>query len=259
VGGSGLDMSVWTWAAASQRGTSHEKTDTRIQDAYACFSPSSAAAAFVGIVSDGAGSATFGGQGASLVCRSLSVRARKHFSTFRSLPTNEVVERWFDETRDLIYAVSLRRGIDSRDFAATAICVLSLEAETVIAHVGDGCAVLQLEGTAGWIAPSWPNQGEFASTTFFVTDENLNLRVTRCSTRATALGVFSDGLERLVLNLSTRRPHEPFFNAMIAPVRASNKRGRDHDLSRHLRDYLGSATVNARTDDDKSLLLAVQT
>ena len=84
----------WTWAAACRRGAAHERVDT------ACRMRSSVpwlvhrAKPIVIVVSDGAGSATFGGEGASLVCRALTLRVRAHFASTDMLPTDELLAQW---------------------------------------------------------------------------------------------------------------------------------------------------------------------
>ena len=70
------------------------------------------------------------------------------------------------------------------------------------------------------------------------------------------MAVFSDGLERLVLNFAQKQPHAPFFDRMFGPVERSERVGDDRDLKTALRRYLDTPSVNERTDDDKSLILA---
>jgi len=123
-------MSRWTWACASQVGTSHIRTGQRLQDAYSCFASTSGGREFfVGIVSDGAGSAEFGGEGASLVCRSISVAARRHFAMGQGLPSPTTFEFWVDEARDRIYQVAQARSKDARDFASTLVCAISVSGQ----------------------------------------------------------------------------------------------------------------------------------
>ena len=104
---------------------------------------------------------------------------------------------------------------------------------------------------------SWPSQGQYASTTFFVTDDELQLRISRFNTPLRTLALLTDGLERLALDFATTAAHVPFFSAIAAPVQASVAQGRDSRLSEALRSYLGSDRINERTDDDKTLLVAV--
>jgi hypothetical protein len=139
------------------------------------------------------------------------------------------------------------------------VFVISTGDETIIAHVGDGCAVLRDDALDQWDVPSWPHQGEFASTTFFVTDDaELQLRISRRTSRISAIAVFSDGIERLALDFTSHTPSQQFFESITSPVSASTSCGRDPLLSRKLKEFLGSNAVNARTDDDKSLIIAVR-
>jgi hypothetical protein len=249
----------WTWAVACRRGVSHERANVRLQDAFKCFIAPTRSKPLVIVVSDGAGSASFGGEGASLICRTLTVRARRYFSSIDELPTNELLEGWLNDVRNIIDIVAARRNLSPRDFAATLILLISSGLESVVLHVGDGCAVLKDEDTNTWVAPSWPYHGEYASTTAFVTDEPApNIRIVRHTKAISAASVFSDGLERLALDLKACQPFAPFFENMIAPVIGSALMGKDADLSSKLAAFLGSDSVNNRSDDDKTLILAVR-
>ena len=73
-----------------------------------------------------------------------------------------------------------------------------------------------------------------------------------------SLAVFTDGIERLVLDFADLTPHEPFFSSMIIPVERSEKGGRLSGLSQSLHAFLDSDKVNDRTDDDKTLILAAR-
>jgi hypothetical protein len=185
-------------------------------------------------------------------------QARRHIGVSGALPSETEIAAWFDATRDLIAAVAYRRSLQLRDFAATSICVLSTGLQTVIAHVGDGCAVLREVDSKRWIAPSWPRHGEYAATTYFVTDPDaLRLQITPINLAIDSFAVFSDGIERLALDFATTEPSHRFFDKISAPVRAATGIGRDRELSNSLKEYLGSAAINSRTDDDKSLVVAV--
>jgi len=250
---------VWKWAAASRRGSSHEKANIRLQDAFSCFVSGPDSSYFIAIVSDGAGSAKLGGQGANLICRTVSTLARHHLITERRLPTDEEIVGWTDDVRNLLAVAAQRRGEALRELAATLVCFISDGKESVISHVGDGCVVVKENNSDDWFAVSWPQHGEYASTTFFMTDDaDLRLRITRYQKQIDAVSLFSDGLERLALDFSNQMPFPRFFDAVIAPVIASTFHGKDPVLSAALKDYLGSASILARTDDDKTLILAVR-
>jgi len=254
-----MTQTGWTWAVACRRGVSHEKANIRLQDAFKCFIARTPSRPIVIVVSDGAGSAPFGGEGASLICRALTLCTRKYFSAIDALPSDEVLERWLQDVRALVNIAASRRNLEPRDFAATLIFLISSGAESVVLHVGDGCAVLRDEDTNSWIAPSWPFHGEYASTTAFVTDDpSPPACIARHARPITAISVFSDGLERLALDLRTRQPFAPFFDSVIAPVVGSDLLGKDGDLSSKLDSFLGSDGINSRSDDDKTLVLAVR-
>ena len=252
-------MARWNWVSAACRGTSHDRSGTRLQDAHSCFiSGGKRGGFFVSIVCDGAGSATFGGEGASLVCRTIGVAVREHFLVAEAIPSNHQIESWVDASRDRIFSVAERRGALPRDFAATLVFAISDGSETVIAHVGDGCVVLKDETLKKWCAPSWPDHGEYASTTNFVTDEPAaKLRLSRYNGSICALVLFSDGLERLALDFVSKQPFEKFFEGICRPLFGGSSVGRNRSLSEELKRYLNSNPINDRTDDDKTLVLAV--
>jgi hypothetical protein len=159
----------------------------------------------------------------------------------------------------LLSAVAERRELELRDFAATVILVVSTGHTSIVFHVGDGCAVFHDVTSDKWIAPVWPEHGEYASTTSFVTDDTAPTpRFVRHDEEISGLVMFTDGLERLALDFRTQQPHAPFFSRVIAPVQRSPSDGRNADLSRQLAGFLDSPDINARTDDDKTLVLAVK-
>jgi hypothetical protein len=115
---------------------------------------------------------------------------------------------------------------------------------------------LRRNGTQHWEVPSWPLHGEYASSTYFVTDDpEPNLQFWEAEGEFTDVAVFSDGLERLALDFQTKTAFAPFFDPMFAPL-ANLEAGRNRALSKGLRKFLDSKQVIERTDDDKSLLMA---
>jgi hypothetical protein len=247
----------WTWATARCQGTSHVRDGTPCQDALRCIVAGPHANVLVAVVSDGAGSASFGGRGSMIISRTISEYARIYFSANNLLPSDDEVWSWVDVARDCIGRAAKASSGDLRAYAATLIGVLATESDAVIMHVGDGAAVLRIDSS--WSVPSWPATGEYASTTYFVTDEPApQLRITRIAARADAVAVFSDGIERLALQFRERSAHAPFFESMFKPLWASKEKGKDTRLSAGLKSYLDGEAVNSRTDDDKSLILAAR-
>ena len=250
----------WCYASASAIGSSHIRSGTRLQDARRCFLADAPDGTpwFVAVVSDGAGSASFGGQGASLVCHTLSQLARAHLSCAAHAPDDATLHHWIDQARSRISEAAQSRALTPRDFAATLVMLMVSPECVLVAHVGDGAVVCRDKASAGWHVVSAPQHGEYASTTWFITDEpQARVRFTRLPNDFSAFAAFSDGIESLVINSATGCAAPGFFNPMARPLDNSPIIGHDAALSRSLTQFLASPRLNERTDDDKTLVLAV--
>lgn len=245
----------WRWAAASEIGTSHLKVGSRKQDAFRCFRTEGAGQALCAIVCDGAGSAKFGGEGASLVCRSLSLALRAHFRVHTTCPTNDEIWDSLDSIRDQLAAVAAARSSERRAFASTLVMLVVTEHEVLIVHIGDG-AVVARTSLGEWRTASQPQNGEYASTTYFITDDPApTVRFTRLQAEYDAFSVFSDGIENLAIDQKSGAAHGPFFQTMLKPLDATMLAGKNRKLSAALADFLKAPRVCDRTDDDKSVIL----
>nr|WP_285408684.1 MULTISPECIES: PP2C family serine/threonine-protein phosphatase [Pseudomonas] len=242
----------WRWAAASCIGTSHLKMGTRKQDAYSVMrlTPD----VFCAIVSDGAGSAAYGGQGATLTCRSLMGRLRHWFSDQDVLPDDDMIMGWIDQLRDRLAKVAQTRAVTRRQFAATLVMLLVFKDQVLALQIGDSALVARKAGI--WEALCWPENGEFAATTYFVTDDpEVRAHIYRLDREYDAFALFSDGLESVALEQATQQPFPRFFDPMIKPVDQESAEGRLVVLSGALARYLDSPALCERTDDDKTLVL----
>jgi hypothetical protein len=107
-----------------------------------------------------------------------------------------------------------------------------------------------------WDTICWPENGEYASTTFFITDDPTpRLNIIRRDRLYDAFALFSDGVGDLALSVMDKRAHPGFFNPMMRPVDSSLTSGKLPELSQKLRSYLAGTSVCERTDDDKTLVL----
>ena len=240
-------MKHWSWASASCIGTSHSQSGQPLQDAHTCRMiypagvPGASASSLhpastqptgadddgntapwlLAIACDGAGSATHSRLGAVLTCRTLSQAVHRYFGQPYppGLPDDATLHVWVERARQRIALAAARRGLQPRDFACTLLFALSNGRQTLVAHTGDGGIVAHHAQTQTWQTLSWPEHGEFAATTRFITDTPPEqTRIGRFDTPFDALAVFTDGIERLVLDMKTRTPHAPFFGAMTTPL-----------------------------------------
>jgi hypothetical protein len=249
----------WAWAAARSIGTSHIKVGKGCEDFGACLEiTGSSDTVLIAVTSDGAGSACHSATGSWITARVFVQAAASYVKQGHDLKhfSSEIAQELLDDIRDRIAAAASRLSAMPRDFAATLVgCLIGTE-YSVFIHVGDGAFAFRIEGETEWNVPTWPAQGEYAATTFFVTDEpEAHVQFVSLCQPIDELAVFSDGIERLALQFSTKTAFSPFFDKMFAPLRGSTI-GRNRKLSRDLQSFLDGPSVCEKTDDDKTLLLA---
>jgi hypothetical protein len=218
---------------------------------------------FVAVVSDGAGSAVFAEIGSKTAVDTSLQLINNFFETGGtiSLIDRDLIISWLHEIRLVISKLAEGANSTSREFACTWLAAVIGQESAVFAQIGDGAMVTSNEGDDDWAYIFWPQHGEYANTTNFVTSSN-SVEALEFRTEVRPIdrfASFSDGIENLVLNHGTRSVHSPFFTTMLAPVEQLSNAGLDHSLSENLAHYLGSERVCERTDDDKSLVLASRT
>jgi Protein phosphatase 2C len=249
----------WAWAAARSTGTSHLRFGKQCDDYGACLEIAGPPCnVLIAVAADGAGSASHSSSGSRIVTRSFVESTVRHLRDGRSLGdiTQDLVSVWLDDARDRIAAAAERIGAVPRDFASTLVGTVIGQDSAVVVHVGDGACVYRNRDDPTWKVATWPAQGEYAATTFFVTDEpQPTVNFATITESIHELAIFSDGIERLALDFADKSAYAPFFEKMFAPLTARSP-GRDRQISKALLAFLDGPTVCERTDDDKTLILA---
>lgn len=249
---------MWRTLAQSVAGTSHAARTAPCQDAHATAVVETADGPILVIaVADGAGSAQFSDIGAAAACRILISEARAELAAgavVESLSRDTLV-RWLLTARAEVVRLAEERGARPREMACTAILAVVGGRAAAFAQVGDGAAVVPDE--KGHTAVFWPAPTEYANVTDFLTDNGIEDHIVTevLPTRVDEVAVFSDGLQRLALDFATRRGHSGFFTPLFATLRGHPT---PDQLNGALRGFLDSPQVNARTDDDKTLVLATR-
>ena len=252
---------TWTWAAASVRGTSHEVSGTPCQDAFACRVISTARGdVFVVAVSDGAGSASYSDIGSHIACDAF-IGAMEAFFSVENLPEDmeSVVRECFQETIGALKTKAQADKYELRDLACTLLAAVMLPDVSLFLQQGDGAMVVSYaDAPAEYCHIFWPGKGLYANTTYFITDKDAveKVEIARVPEPIASLAVFTDGIESLALNFSTQSAHTPFFKGMFSSLQNQTE-GEQSDLSASLSSFLDSDRVNERTDDDKTLVLAL--
>ena len=248
----------WKLVYASEVGTSHLLNDSPCQDS--CWGHVDYLADGQPLLSlfvaDGAGSAVRGGEGADLAIESAAKFVAKkidhgEFGLNDTLATDIILA-----IRQCIYDAADDAKLRARDYACTFLGVLSSSQGTLVFQIGDGGVVL--DTGAGLELAVVPMTGEFANMTNFVTDDDaVTVLVTKYyPDRAIRIAAFTDGIQRLALNLATNTPHEPFFSPFFNSMEIANSE-QEEMLQGLLIRFLASQPVNERTDDDKTLALAL--
>jgi len=251
---------AWRYALASAIGSSHVRSGTPCQDASASevFSPAGASV-FVGVVSDGAGSAPLSQIGSRLCCEIWRDEARAALEGGAGVAAldrafaAETLRRF----QAVLGRVARRAARPVRDFACTLLFAAADERSASFAQIGDGAIVVAPAESGGYGWVFWPQQGEYVNQTFFASESRAAERLCFEQRHGVLdeLALFSDGLQGLVLDQRLRTAHARFFEPMFAAVRRAPP-GHSEALSRSLEGYLRSRSVETRTDDDKSLILA---
>jgi hypothetical protein len=254
---------TWRVIARSEAGTSHIRRSLPCDDD--CFFgqyplPRGDELLAV-VVADGAGSAEHGGEGAQVALEAVAAALQSHLSTSENTLDAGLAEILVTAAHDAIASEAAGRNLWPRDFACTLLGVLAAPTlGTVAFQIGDGGIVLDV-GTGLELAVA-PMNGEYANMTHFVTQDDFRevLAVRTFDPLATNIAAFTDGLQGIALDLAAAAPHEPFFRPFFKALEQAESGNEElllDQLSLALGRFLQGPQVNDRTDDDKTLAIAV--
>jgi hypothetical protein len=167
------------------------------------------------------------------------------------------LDSWIGAVLTQLHRQAAAMETSVRNLACTMLMALVGKDSSAYLQIGDGAIVAWRDGQYAPI--TWPDGGEYANTTFFLTDDRVfdHLQVYTAQPPVHEIALLSDGLQRLALQFDTRSVHAPFFEPMFAHLRKEPP-GESIVLKELLADYLASPLINGRTDDDKSLILATR-
>jgi protein phosphatase 2C-like protein len=247
---------VWRPIAQSLQGPSHFADGSPCQDCH-CVRVFGAEAeeTLVACVADGAGSAKFSDVGSSMACAAILENSATYFDSkggFDELQLEDVLS-WCDDARSRIRGEASTRDCGVRELSTTLVVAIIAPQRAYFFQIGDGAIVVGNHGVYGVVF--WPQSGEYANTTNFITSDEYRSRLDFLTTsgRLSDVALFTDGLERLALRFDSQTPHAPFFEPLFRTVRAADDL---NILNEQLRRFLGADSVQSRSDDDKTLILA---
>jgi hypothetical protein len=245
---------VWKLLRASVPGSSHAKAGTQCQDSHAGTATKPHGEHFLVVAcADGAGSAARSEEGAAAATAGF-VSAACDFLATQAEVTRESLVECFRAARKSVEERAAKLDMPARELACTLLAAIVGEKEAFFAQVGDGLIVVR--GNDEYLPVFWPRVGDYPNDSDFLTDETYEKQLQFAQRPAPKeLALSTDGLQTLMANISARTIHQGFFSPIFAQLKAARE---PDELLVPLRDFLSSAAVNERTDDDKTLLLALR-
>lgn len=247
---------MWKYIGTSCVGTSHRKTGQPCQDT---ISYVLVGKYFFAAISDGAGSAPHSQRGSE----EASATALTRLSSKLDSEHANLQEAFLDAAsaaREQLVRMAEDAGHELRDYACTLLLFGIGPDGAAALQIGDGLIVYREDRSEEWNFAIWPQRGEYANTTFFLTDDRYieQIQVVNLPKDIVEVGLVSDGLEALALNYAEKKVHAPFWEGLFKPVRASDQVAELTRLQEPLDIFLSSERVVSRTDDDLSIILAAK-
>jgi acyl-coenzyme A thioesterase PaaI-like protein len=246
----------WRVVAASVRGVSHARAGQPCQDAHVCIE--TASGALVAAVADGAGSAALADIGSAVAAQAAAQNAADRLQSGTPRTENgwqALLEEALQAARKDVLAQAELLELPAQEVSTTLILAAALPDQVAAVQIGDGAAVVRLGGDH-FQALTRPPVGEYINETSFLTSGGLLERAqfALVAGQITGLALFSDGLQMLALKMPQGTPHAPFFQPLLRFVSEMPDPDR---ATEQLRNFLQSARITQRADDDLTLILAV--
>jgi hypothetical protein len=254
-----MSESTWLSVCASVRGTSHETNGLPCQDFVSIEGVGPAGDILIVALSDGAGSALHAEKGARIVVQEW-IAFFKEILNDNPDPASVLseidkadIETIIQNIQKCIAEAADRYQSDVTEFSATLIGAVVYEGGGLVAQVGDGCWVLRSNSTIGCV--TWPEVGEFVGQTVFATSKSAVkfIQMAQLPLNLDMLVGFTDGVERLALDIAAKSPSPAFF---LPLARGLKELGPDSENA--LRAFLESDRVCSATDDDKSIAAIIK-
>lgn len=253
----------WRYVHASVAGVAHLIDGMRCQDACAAQllpGTESSGPVLALAAADGAGSAALSGLGAELACQTLLAACAAWLASASTEEWNPAeAEQLLHQVRDALERLAAETGQPIRAFACTLLGAVVTADRALFLQIGDGAIVIGAPDE-GYRPVFWPQAGEYANETYFITDDAAaaHFECTILTEPVVEIALLTDGLQRLALHYQTRRAHAPFFRPLFQHLREHPEPGCPAALVTALERLLADPAINQRTHDDKTLILATR-
>lgn len=257
----------WKAIARSAIGVSHQKYQIPCQDfaAYRLLTPS----LIIGAVADGAGGAKYAHEGAQMAVETalqyLTIlpryfQYREIFGKSSQQPLSFTQgEKLFSKMlKKVLFSLSQKAAQENyslKDLACTLLVFVAHPQWLMAMQIGDGFILMRpVEGNYQLLFS--PDKGEFINETTFVTSENAlqQMQITVRFDSPKFICASTDALEKVAIKMVNWTPFPPFFRPLEQYLEETVNPEKDDE---YLQLFLNSDRLNARTDDDKTLLLCL--
>ena len=258
-----MSQNSWHTSFASVIGTSHQKQGTICQDAGLCEQVllNDKNEILLAVVSDGAGSATKSDIGSRVIVELFMTEFKKGLKENVSLEKIDkaFIINWLEFVRSHITILAKEAGLSIREYACTVLGAVIGRSDAVFFQLGDGAIIVSKIDSEEYRPIFWPQHGEYANQTNFVIQSNFieNLEFAYLNEQFDKIALFTDGLERLVLDFTSRTAHAPAFSTIFNWLMKKELTNNNQPCPA-LTAYLNSEYINSRTDDDKTLVMAIR-
>ena len=242
---------MWKAVGASVAGTSHGSNGTPCQDSnrYRVIGQILLCA-----LADGAGSASHSQIGSKIATRVALLHLAKA-TRYGRVPTKEDLESAADLALRGIERAAQKRGLEVKSLACTLLLAVAANGKALFLQLGDGGWVVRWGDSL--LPVTWPLRGEYANETTFLTTVGWRnkIQVEEFVLPIDGVAGFTDGIQMLALHYATHSVHAPFFEPLLNVLDSARDA---NSLRAPLEGFLSTDSINERTDDDKSLVVAIK-
>lgn len=251
---------AWRAIVHSAIGTRHQLKQLPCQD-YGSYVLQSDT--MIGAVADGAGSAKYSDTGAQLAVKTALATLEQwsdHWSAVDLQAIEADAKTIFTAMVDNVFvalnAEAEMGEYDVKELGCTLLSFIATPHWLACMQIGDGFIVAQGEQMDTFDLLFEPSKGEYINETVFVTSQNA-IDYMQVSVRANHhpfVCAATDGLEKVAIRFQDWQAFTPFFQPFLDCLRNVPDAT---DRQTYLETFLESERLNAKTDDDKTLLLCL--
>lgn len=241
---------TWIVGGGVATGTMHVATGIKCQDACAYLAQGDTLFA---CIADGAGTAPLSHMGSTFVTQEFLQLCSRQF--LYKMYVQKEARNWLNEAIKALHYGLLREAhtlaVPISHLATTFTACIATPSYIVAAQIGDGFLVGG--GHASFNLLLWEEHKEFINETHFLTDKSYKARILSTSAYD-FLALGTDGVSSVAIDPYQKIAHEGFFSPFQEYL---STQPFEDELEGELKKFLNSERLNKKTEDDKTLLVAL--